>query len=232
MKTVWSRAFFACFLLLGAASGAQETALVDRIVAVVDDDAVLESELDRVIGLGLVERLDDEAERTFRRRVLDQVIEERLRFHEIDRFGFSELSLSEVDVAFAEVRSRFPTEVDFVENLERLGMTLDELKQLVARQLMVLTYVDERLGPRIFVSGEEIESYYSGTLVPELRSQGEGIPGLADVREQIREVVKQRRLDEEIASWTEELRQEADIDDFFDEVEPTLPQVVLGSDER
>src|SRR5215203_2755138 len=57
--------------------------LNDRVRAVVDEDPILTSDVRRVIRLGLQERNPGEADVPFRRRVLDGLIEERLRFHEI-----------------------------------------------------------------------------------------------------------------------------------------------------
>ena len=92
---------------------------------------------------------------------------------------------------------------------------------------MVLTYVDERLGSRVFVSAEDIQHYFEETLVPELRARREAIPELDSVREQIRSVLKEQRLNEEITLWTEELRREADIEDYFDDLKPGVPETVL-----
>ena len=62
----------------------QEPAVIDRILAVVDEDPILLSEVEQAIGLGLVERQAEESEEEYRRRVLARLIEQRLRFHEID----------------------------------------------------------------------------------------------------------------------------------------------------
>jgi hypothetical protein len=113
--------------------------------------------------------------------------------------------------------------------LEALGLEADSLRQLVARQFMVLTFVDERLGPRVFVDLEDIRGYYDQTFVPEMRRRGATPSPLQQVREKIRAVLKQERLNEEIESWTEELRRRADVEDYFDDVEGALPGVVAAT---
>ena len=231
MKPAWILAFSTLQLFGAALAGGQETEVVDRVVAVVDEDPVLESDLDRVIRLGLATPGEDESEEAFRRRVLDQVIEEKLRFHEIDRFGFSEISLSDVERAFEEIRSRFRSQAAFAEALAGVDVSPDELRQLLARQLMVITYVDERLGSRVFVGAEDIRLYYDETLVPEMRERRQPAPDFPEVREQIRSLLKEQRLNEEIIRWTEQLRAEADIEDYFDERKPGVPEVVLGTAE-
>ncbi len=210
------------------ASTASPGVLVDRIVAVVDEDPILDSDLDRAIGLELVSRAGAESEHEFRRRVLDLMIDERLRAHEVDRFGFTEISLAEVDRAVGEVKARFASEAAFRARLDELGLAFDDVRQMVARQVMILTYVDERLGPKVFVSLDDIRAYYDGALADEMKRRGRSLPPLADVREEIRQVLREQRLNAEILSWTEELRREADVEDHFESDREAPADVVLG----
>jgi hypothetical protein len=200
--------------------------LKDRILAVVDEDPVLNSDLDRVIALGLKPRNPNEDELVFRRRVLNDLVEERLRFHEIDRFGFEQVPVDQIDAHLTEVRARFKDEATLQKVLKEHGMTIKDLRQLVARQLMVLAYVDEQLGPRVFVSIDDINGYYRNTLVPEMQKRGQTAPPPEEVRDQIRTVLRERRLNEAIAKWTEELRRKANIQVYFDQPTGQLPPVV------
>src|SRR5436309_9382155 len=63
-------------------------ALRDRVLAVVDEDPILASDVERVVRLGLDAPNPGESDEAFRRRVLNGLIEQRLQFHEIDRYGF------------------------------------------------------------------------------------------------------------------------------------------------
>ncbi len=202
--------------------------LVDRIVAVVDEDPILSSDLDRAIGLGLLSQRADESGEAFRRRVLDQMLEERLRAHEVDRFGFTEISLAEVDEAVAALKSGFASDRAFDERLAEFGLSFDDVRQIVARQVMVLTYVDERLGPRVFVSLDDVREYYDSVLAVEMKGKGQELPELDDVREDIRSVLREQRLNQEIERWTGELRLEADIEDYFERPADSSADVVIG----
>jgi hypothetical protein len=71
--------------------------------------------------------------------------------------------------------------------------------------------VDERLGPRVFVSLEDINRHYREVLAPEMRRRGQPVPPIDDVREDIREVLKQQKLTQEMEKWTQELRDQADV---------------------
>jgi hypothetical protein len=220
------------FLLVFSALGvpvlhsASEEKAVDRLLAVVDDDPILESQLVQTIGIGLVELQEGEDETRFRRRVLDGLIEEKLRFHEVDRFGFAEVPVDQVEEQFEVVRGRFPNERSFKAQLEELGLDEQGLRQLLARQVMVLIYVEERLGARVFVGLEEIQAYYDEVLVPRLEEANEPIPAIREVREPIRQVLREELLNEEIERWTDELRRDADVVDYFDQQQQELPPVV------
>jgi hypothetical protein len=221
------------FCLASGAFGQQvdepEAALVDRILAVVDEDPILDSDLDQAIGIGLIVPEEDEAENDYRRRVLDLLIDQKVRFHEIDLFGFSEIPVAEVNRQFAEVREQFDSDEAFADRLQEVGLDEQGLRQILARQLMVLIYVEERLGARVFVGLEEIQQYYNEVLVPELEESGQPIPPQQEVREEIRAVLREIRLNEEIDRWTEDLLQEADIVDYFDSPREELPPLIISS---
>jgi hypothetical protein len=209
-----------------AASADGQNTLRDRVLAIVDEDLILDSDLLRIIALGLAQPNPGEADREFRRRVLAQLIDQRLRFHEIDRFGFEQVPAALVDQHVQEIRDRFKSADELDRRLKEVGLTPAGLRQLVSRQLMVLTYVDERLGPKVFVTLEDINAYYRDVLTPELEKQGKPVPMPDEVREQIREVLKQKLLNKEIDTWTEELRRKADILNYFDDQGKPLPPVV------
>ena len=199
----------------------------DRIVAVLDEEAILLSDVDQVIGLGLIDERPGEGLEDLRARVLEGLIDQRLRFQQVDRFGLERVSVSLVEAEVGKIAARFPDRASYLVRLAELEMTEEELDQLVARQLMVLSYVEERLGARIFVSLDDIRAYYEEVLAPGLRSQGSPVPPLEEVREDIRGLLRAERLNVEIAEWTARLRREADIQVFlFEPPTGRLPPLV------
>jgi hypothetical protein len=130
---------------------------------------------------------------------------------------------SEIQKRVAEIRARYPDEAAFQKALKEVGLDLKGLRQLVARQLLVLTYVDERLGARAFVEPEDINRYYRDVLTPEMRKRGQQPPPLDEVREDIRETVKQQKLTQEMANWTRDLRAKADVLVYSGNPKPNQP---------
>lgn len=203
---------------------------VDRILAVVDDDPILASQVEQIVGLGLAVPQEGESDLQFRRRILDFVIEQKLQFHEVDRFGFAEVPLDEVDRQVELFQQRFDDKGAFARRLAELDLNEQGLRQLFARQVMVTIYVEERLGARIFVGLEEIQRYYDDVLRPQLVAAGSPVPPMSEVREEIRQVLREQLLNEEIERWTQDLRLEADVIDYFERGHEELPPVVYSSD--
>jgi hypothetical protein len=201
-------------------------------MAVVDEDPILASEVDRVVALGLAQPKAGEPDTTFRRRILDELVEQRLRFHEIDRYGFEQVPVDMIEKNVATIRARFPNDEAFRKALRDLGLTQQALRQLVARQLMVLTHVEEQLGPRVFVSLDDITQYYRTTYTQDMQKQKLPVQPLDDVREQIRTILKEDRLNKELDKWTEELRRKADIHVYFDKPPGDLPPVIKRIDKK
>jgi len=206
------------------ADGAPE--LVDRVVAVVDEDPILLSDVERAIALGTVHRQEGESDPELLRRALDAMIEWRLRLHEIARFGFEEAPLAEVDRQLERLEAQYPSDTAWKHELERLHLDEAQVRQILARQLSVLNYVEQRLGPRVFVGVDDIRTYYQDELVPKLRAEGEPVPPIDEVREGIRALLREQRLNAEIDRWTAELRNQADVVDLLDEPPQGLPPAV------
>ncbi len=211
----------------GPDAPAPDLRLRDRILAVVDEDPILLSDVDRAITLGFVDRHPGEGEADFRRRALEQLIDQRVRLHEVSRFGIEQVPVDQIEEQVRLIRSRFSTEEELRARLAEVGLDLEDLRQLVARQLSVWIYFQEFLGPRVFVSLEDIRKYYDETLVSELRAKGAAVPPIEDVREDIRKLLKEQRLNQAIEQRTDELRREADIVNYFDSEHDHLPPVVL-----
>ena len=194
----------------------EPTVLVDRLVALVDEDPIFLSDLRRALALGFVDDSSDDDTRRRERRVLDRLIEERLRLHEVDRYDTAAIPDSEIERRIRRIEDDAGGAERLDARLQTLGLDRAGLETLLRRQLRVLTYVEERLGARIFVDEEEVEAHYLGPLARELAARGEDLPPLEEVRPAIRALLREQELNLEVARWTDRLRQEAAIVDLLD----------------
>ena len=174
-------AFGLAVLLLSPSTARGE--IIDRVAAVVDRQVVTLSEVNQIVELRLIARRDGEAEAEYRRRVVDALVAHLLRYRDVERFGAPDVSADAIEARLREIVARFPSEEDFAETLVRVEMSLDEVRNLIKRQLQVAAYVDERFAPMIFVSLAEIEEYYRNVWAPQRRSRVLPVPPLGEVRQ-------------------------------------------------
>src|SRR5258706_69254 len=82
-----------------------------------------------------------------------------------------------------------------------------EVTEWIKRGLALETYVRERISPTVKVTEAELKAYYEGPFRSEAKARGlEKLPPFTEVTEEVRELVRERKLNEEIERWTEALR--------------------------
>jgi len=185
---------------------------VDRIAATVDRQVLTVSEITQMVEIRFFARTAETDDDDHRRNVLDALIAQALRFRDVERFGAQDISADVIEARLLEIQRRFPTEAEFLSSVARAELTLDEVRALVKRQLQVEAYIQERFAPLVFISNEEIDTYYRGPWTQQRRERGLSVPPLASVQDEIRTAVRGSRLEEEIGKWTAQLRERADVD--------------------
>ena len=199
-----SRVFWLAFvpLLPGAAAHAE---LVDRIVAIIDREVVTLSEAEQASEIARA-RTGASAPLV---SVVERLIESRLVEREVERFTGEPVSAELVDGALQEVRARFASETAFLEMLARNGLSEEELRAKLRRQIAVTQYLEQRFRPLTFVTEEQIEAYYHDELSPSLH--GRPLPELSEVSESIRRILEERSFNARVEEWIDGLKGRARI---------------------
>ena len=185
--------------------------VLDRIAAVVGDDLILESEVRKLAGVGYLPREAGETDAAYRDRVLASRVVEVLRDRQLRKTGGIEPRREEVEARVAALEARVVKErcepLDAI--LSRAGATRDDLYAFVKRGMTLESFVRERLSPAIKTTDAELRAYYDGPFREEARAKGlSALPPFEDASEQIRELVRERKLNAEIERWTGQLRAE------------------------
>ncbi len=137
-------------LLLTAAPGGR--VLVDRIVAVVNDDVIVASELDR--------RAEAAAGSLTKKQVLEQLINEQLMAQQIKEANI-DVTDEEIRRAIADIlRTNNITEAELVAAIEARGMTMDRYKVDLKSQLIRLKLIDQKVRSRVVIPESEIRAEY------------------------------------------------------------------------
>ena len=185
--------------------------VLDRVVASIGEVAITQSDVNREYRL---ERLLDgqwpppPPDSKTLERVRERLTYQRLLLEE-EAQGLSHDPVLEMAAAqeLDGVRKRFPSELDFQSALHSLHMDEKQLLMALIDQQRILKIIEERLRPAAAPATPEVESYYRDVFTPEYtRTHGPPVPPLKEVQGQIQEILVQKKIDELLASWLEELR--------------------------
>lgn len=197
-------AFLAC---PPASPGAE---VIDRIAATVNDTAIPESEVRRAMVVSGLEPTAGETAEAFRARILDGLIEEHLQYEDAARFGPAPPDAPEIQKAMASLRDRIKAEgKDPDAEFARAGMTVDEVRASIDRQLVIARYLRERFAPIAYANEEQARAEYEKRYVPEQKAAGAPVQPFDAVAEEMRRRTSVRMFDEEVARWLKDLRLKA-----------------------
>ena len=192
-------------LTLGmSASGAraQSGRVVDRIVARIEGDIILQSQV-RELGT-LQQLIEGHAESDD--KLLNELIEQWVVSTEASTSHFPEPAQSEVDREMTRLQENFSSSESFSTRLHELGLTSSQVRALLNRQIYVERYLDYKFRPSVQVDSSQIDAYYQEELLPELAKKNEPAPGRSAVEQQIRELLVQRGISDLTAKWLDETK--------------------------
>jgi hypothetical protein len=180
----------------------QPQRVVDRIVARIEVDILLQSQ---VRELGAFQQLiDGQAESDD--KLLKELIEQWVVATEADASHFPQPAQFEVDREMARLVSQFPNVDKYQARLRELGLSDNQVRQLLIRQIYDERYVDYKFRPSVQVEAADIETYYKQEFQPELAKKNQPVPSLSSVEEQIRELLVQRGISTMTSKWLDDTK--------------------------
>lgn len=148
-----------------------EPVVVDRIVAIVNQDIVTLSDLSRITSVyekAIKDKKyppEQEKELLFRMRkdAIDRLIEKTLTDQEVKRYGIS-VTDKEVDASIERFKEQgMITEDDFRKTLAKEGMTIEAFRADTRERLLRSKLVNAEIKSKIVITEEDIKKYYEKT---------------------------------------------------------------------
>ncbi len=158
-------AIAAAMLVFAAVSSARASRVVERVVAVVNDEIILESELEQTTAALYRGPDPDSAEGRkqwddTRRKALDQMIDGRLVQQQAVELKLS-VTPEEVDRAIQQVKEQNHLDDNtFRQALEQQGFTMEGYRKTLKKQILELKVVNTAVRSRVTVSDDEVKTYY------------------------------------------------------------------------
>jgi hypothetical protein len=189
--------------------------IIDRVVATVNGQPILQSDWEVAMRC---EALLDQRPLQFTpesaRGTLERLVDQELLRQQIRSFQLKPADESQVRSRLEEIRKQIPGAVGeegWKAALDRYGLTQKEVEDRVADQVEMLRFIDIRLRPTVHVDRRNITAYYNEKLLPELKEKGATPVPLAEVSQQIEEILSQQLIDAQLAELLRDLRQQSDI---------------------
>lgn len=195
---------------------AQKTAILDRVVAVVGDHAILASDVDDEMRFAALQGNEPPADNTPQRaleRVIDRTLIDEQRALQP---GLAEVPQQEVNKTIDALRASIPdcaeyqckTDAGWEKYLAAHGFTPAEVKDRIRERLAVLKFIDLRFSVAARVPNEDVQNYYNRTFKPQLERAHAAVPAFNAVAPRIREILRQRQVDSMVDEWIKGLRSE------------------------
>lgn len=153
----------ALILLLSPLSAMAAVVPLDRIVAVVNDDAIMQSQLERRVnqarGQLQASNIPMPPQRALERQVLDRMIVEQieLQMAENAKLSVDETQLNSTMRGIAQNNGM--TLDEFASMLEKQGQTLADVREQVRRELLIRQVQQSQVASKITVSDREVDRF-------------------------------------------------------------------------
>jgi len=216
--------------------------VLDRVVAVVNNQAILASDLDDEIRLSVLDPGRGGFSVLTRKTALEQLIARALIRQQIreEDVQAADPAQAEVDTRLAEIRKELPaclrqncaSDAGWKAFLAAHGLTQERVESYLRYRVEILRFIEQRFRQGIRISPQEIESYYRGTLVPQY-AKGEVIPTLDKVSPRIEEILLQQKVNLLFDDWLTNLHKQGEVEVLEPELEspesPGIPETSIES---
>jgi hypothetical protein len=186
--------------------------IVDRIVITVGKQVITLSQVDdeiRVTAFLNREKLDLSADA--KKQAAGRLIAQALIKREMDLSRYPLPEVSEAGESLQSLKAKYPSETEFQDALQAYGLSQDELTRRLWWQLTLLRFIEYRFRPGIQIPASDVQAYYRQQ-VSEWEQKGtKPIPTFEESRDQIEEILTQKRIDEALDQWIKDTRNQVTI---------------------
>jgi hypothetical protein len=201
------------WLSLASARGTAAQEIVDRIVARVENDIILLSDI-RALSR-YQQFLDGKSETDA--QILERLIDQWIVRTEAGVSRFPQPSEADLDRELEHVQKSFASMEEFEARRKQSGLSVAEIRDMVAAQLYLSNYLDSRFRPGVQIDPKTIDDFYEKSVVPRAKARGQEPPPLDTARDFIQEALVQRGINDQADQWLIESKARLHIEKFLDE---------------
>lgn len=199
--------------LLVATPVVRSQGVIDRIVARIENDIILLSDIRE---LGRYQAfVDGKSEKDA--DILNRLIDQWIVRNEARAALFPQPSDDDVNRSLQRLKRSFSTPEEFEDRKKQSGLTDEDVLRMLKSQLYLSNYLDTRFRPSIQIDEPAIEDFYKSRVVPRAESRGQTPPTLEAAHDFIQEALVQRAINVQADKWLKESRTRVRVDNLLSE---------------
>ena len=201
------------------APAASAGVLVDQVIAVVNGDLVLESDVEEEHRFEAFQPFTSVDPPASRQAEIERLVDRALILQQAKLQPGDEVTLPEAEEQLKKVQAEIPackqyhceTEAGWAKFCNAQGFTVAEVNERWRQRMELLKFVDERFQMGVQITPAEIKEYYEKTLVPEFTRRRLAAPKLEAISDQIRVLLLQKRVTALLDDWLRSLKAQGSV---------------------
>jgi parvulin-like peptidyl-prolyl isomerase len=194
--------------------GAGQGTVLDRVVAVVNDDLILESDVDEEQRFEEIQPYRNADGNHSRERTVRRLIDRALILQQAEIEPETAISDKELDAQLMTLRRDIPackqyhceTDAGWKKYLGDHGFTVQNFREQWRQRMELLRFIEVRFRNGIRISDDEIKAYYEKTMLPAYAKRHATPPKLEAISPRIEEVLLQQQVGNLLRDWLTSLR--------------------------
>lgn len=181
--------------------------IVDRIVAVVNNEVITLTDIRVIKTLSLFEDIT-EAEEEVASRILDRLIDQKL----VIQLSPENIKVEQTELdEYQEMLTVRLGKERIQEALGALGLEWADLRAYFQEKILFQKIIYQRFGQTVVVSLEEIEKFYRSRYIPNQREKGQEPQPMMEILREIESIIREDKMQRRVQEWLGNLKRQADI---------------------
>jgi hypothetical protein len=190
--------------------------VIDRIVARVENDVILLSDVQLLSRYQLL--VDGKSEGDT--EVLNRLIDQWIVRNEAAVARTPQPSDQDIDRGLQRLQQSFASKEDYEARRKLAGLTERDVRRLIADQIYLNNYLDSRFRPSVQVDDQAIQDFYQNAVLPRAKARGQNPPSLDAARDYIQEALVQRGINQQADRWLKESHARVRVAKMLQESQP------------
>ncbi len=202
-----------------AGSSVAQGTVLDAVVAVVNGDVILESDIDEERRFEQIQPYRRISAEFMREQVIQRLVDRALILQQARLEPEESVSDTALDVQLTTLKKDIPeckqlqceTDAGWQRFLADRGFTVEEFRERWRQRMELLRFIEVRFRNGVRISDDEIKTYYEKTMLPEYAKQGVTPPKLETISKRIEEVLLQQQVSALLQDWLRSLRAQGSV---------------------